>query len=112
MMAALFQGNYWPTYQHDNRRTGFTCAASDMTSNSDNDVTMNLATGSSTSRDKLSIDDIDGDGNGDLILTSTEGEYGGRVHLITYKRDYSDKVFKQLKFKISGGDRGGINQIF
>jgi len=79
----IFKSLDWPTYHHDNRRTGFTLLKGDLGStNTKNDLDYVLQSTSQTDLARPSIADIDNDGNMDVVITSSSSTSNSYVFVV------------------------------
>ncbi|NQV09366.1 S8 family serine peptidase [Candidatus Woesearchaeota archaeon] len=95
----------WPTFHHDNRRTGFTLLKGDIADESDVDKT-NLVLQGDVTQDhfaRVSVADLDNNGNMEIVVSTSKVGAGGDGYVFATERN-EILWWVDVDEKLIGGD--------
>lgn len=101
----------WPTFHHDNRRTGFTLLKGDMSKESQVEK-INLILHADVTSDSVarpSIADIDGNGNMETVVATARNQNEGYIYAIETKKTMLTPITKKLKTELRWSKNIGKN---
>ena len=93
----------WPTYHHDNQRTGFTLLKGDIdATNTKNDIDYILQSTTEDALTRPAIGDVNHDGLTDLVITASSGDNLSNVYFLSKeKQSWKNKFLGQKTTEIS-----------